>query len=195
MKKKVLSAVLAVAATMSLTTCAFAEEPGATDPGATDATTETLKVEFKVPGKIEGDKLTEAIFGESDYTWADVQSAKFTSDTMFSVQFSTFDGGWYTKGIDTLPKRGDEAKWNTEWDLTAEDLAAFDTTKTNGGYVKLVNEDEKTEFTVNAEVVVKKAAEEDPTNPSTGIALAIAPAGLAVAFVTVAAVVSKKKKG
>ena len=195
MKKKVLSAVLAVAATMSLTTCAFAEEPGATDPGATDATTETLKVEVKVPGKLEGNDLTKAIFDKTDYTWADVQSAKFTSDTLFSVQFSTFDGGWYTKGIDTLPKRGDEAKWNTEWDLTAEDLAAFDTAKDNGGYVKLANEDEKTEFTVNAEVVVKKAAEEDPTNPDTGIALAIAPAGLAVAFVTVAAVVSKKKKG
>lgn len=193
MKKKVLSAVLAVAATMSLTTCAFAEEPGATDPGATDATTETLKVEVKVPGKIAGDDLTKAIFGESGYTWADVQSAKFTSDTMFSVQFSTFDGGWYTKGIDTLPKRGDEAKWNTEWDLTAEDLAAFDTTKTNGGYVKLVNEDEKTEFTVNAEVVVKKAAEEDPTNPSTGIALAIAPVVLAGAAAVVVAVNKKRK--
>lgn len=40
MKKKILSAVLACAATMSLTTCAFAdthasENPGATAPGAT----------------------------------------------------------------------------------------------------------------------------------------------------------------
>lgn len=194
MKKKVLSAVLAVAATMSLTTCAFAEEPGATDPGATDATTETLKVEVKVPGKLEGDDLTKAIFDKTGYTWADVQSAKFTSDTMFSVQFSTFDGGWYTKGIDTLPTRADEDKWNTEWELTAEDIAAFDTTKNGGGYVKLVNQDEETEFTVTAEITIKKkAAEEDPNNPSTGIALAIAPVVLAGAAAVVVAVNKKRK--
>ena len=172
------------------------ETPGTTDPGATDESTDTLTVEIKVPGKLEGDELNKAIFGDTDYTWADVENAKFmgnSSADLFSVQFSTFDGGWYTKGIDTLPTRADEAKWNTEWELTAEDLAAFDTTKNGGGYVKLVNQDEETEFTVTAEITIKKKAADDPTNPSTGIALAIAPVVLAGAAAVVVAVNKKRK--
>ncbi len=178
-------------------TSAETETPGTTDPGATDESTDTFTVEIKVPGKLEGDKLNEAIFGDTDYTWADVENAKFTGNSsadLFSVQFSTFDGGWYTKGIDTLPTRADEDKWNTEWELTAEDIAAFDTTKNGGGYVKLVNQDEETEFTVTAEITIKKkAAEEDPNNPSTGIALAIAPVVLAGAAAVVVAVNKKRK--
>ena len=178
-------------------TSAETETPGTTDPGATDESTDTFTVEIKVPGKLEGDKLNEAIFGDTGYTWADVENAKFTGNSsadLFSVQFSTFDGGWYTKGIDTLPTRADEDKWNTEWELTAEDIAAFDTTKNGGGYVKLVNQDEETEFTVTAEITIKKkAAEEDPNNPSTGIALAIAPVVLAGAAAVVVAVNKKRK--
>ena len=172
------------------------ETPGTTDPGATDESTDTLTVEIKVPGKLEGDELNKAIFGDTGYTWADVENAKFTANAstdVFSVQFSTFDGGWYTKGIDTLPTRADEAKWNTEWELTAEDIAAFDTTKNGGGYVKLVNQDEKTEFTVTAEITIKKKAADDPTNPGTGIALAIAPVVLAGAAAVVVAVNKKRK--
>ena len=178
-------------------TSAETETPGTTDPGATDESTDTLTVEIKVPGKLEGDELNKAIFGDTGYTWADVENAKFTANAstdVFSVQFSTFDGGWYTKGIDTLPTRADEDKWNTEWELTAEDIAAFDTTKNGGGYVKLVNQDEETEFTVTAEITIKKkAAEEDPNNPSTGIALAIAPVVLAGAAAVVVAVNKKRK--
>ena len=175
------------------------ETPGTTDPGATDESTDTLTVEIKVPGKLEGDDLNKAIFGDTDYTWADVTNAKFTSDTTFSLQFSTLEEkagkNWFTMGADEVPAaRGDEAMWNTSWELTENEFAIIDTTKPGGAYVKLYKDDNGTEFTVNAEITIKKkAAEEDPDNAGTGIALAIAPVVLAGAAAVVVAVNKKRK--
>lgn len=201
MKKKILSAALAVAATMSLTT-AFAAEPGDTETpgGSSDAT----KVTIKVPGKIEGADLNKAMFGETGKTWADVEKVTFTSTEAFSVQFSTTaettkDTTWFTMGVDEdkIIARADDAadKFKTSWTLDDKYISLFDTSKDGGAYVKLTNEDEKTEFTVEAEITFKAGGTTTPDNKNTGIALAIAPAGLAVAFVTVAAVMSKKKRG
>ena len=207
MKKKILSAALALAATMSLTTAFAAEDPGATStaPGGSEDANVTT-VTFKVPGKLEGAALTKAVFGETGKNWTNVEKVVFTSESKFSVQFSTTEETtegttWFTMGIDEdkiITRADDDAKWNTTWTLDEKYISLFDTSKDDGAYIKVVNEDEKTEFEVTATITFKADANKDPETPNnkpTGIALAIAPAGLAVAFVTVAAVMSKKKRG
>lgn len=130
-------------------------------------------------------------------SWADVQEIKFTSDKPFALVFSVEKGAvkdkadaeTFTKGVDAY-KALDKAALATEQTLTAEDAAhvAKSTAKT----VTLQTAEGET-ATVKATVKVKVKTTD--TAPNTGIALAIAPAALATAFVTVAAVMSKKKKG
>lgn len=212
MKKKILSAVLACAATMSLTTCAFADAPASADPGATtpgasdekviEATVEIGEIDSK---GLEGDKLNEKIFtGDlKDLTWKDVTSVEFTSDDTFGVQFSVkagaiegdAEGTWFKMGVNELAKAEETGEFRTAWTLGEAELKAIvDAGKPGDGFVKLCTEDGKT-ATVTAKVTAKKAADPVDPNKPTGIALAVAPAALAVAFVSVAAVMSKKKKG
>lgn len=216
MKKKILSAVLACAATMSLATCAFADAPATAAPGETgtpggsetdviEATVDLGEIDSK---GVEGTKLNEMIFtGDlKDLTWKDVTSVEFTSEDLFSVQFSVkagaiegdADADWFTMGVDTLAKADDADKFKTAWTLGEPELKAIVAAEKPGdGFVKVIAEDGKT-AKVTAKVTAKKAAaepEKPGTNPGTGIALAVAPAALAVAFVSVAAVMSKKKKG
>lgn len=130
-------------------------------------------------------------------SWADVQEIKFTSDKPFALVFSVEKGAvkdkadaeTFTKGVDAY-KALDKAALANEQTLTAEDAAhvAKSTAKT----VTLQTAEGET-ATVKATVKVKVKTTD--TAPNTGIALAIAPAALATAFVTVAAVMSKKKKG
>lgn len=213
MKKKILSAVLACAATMSLTTCAFADapataDPGATAPGASDEKVIVATVDLgEIDSKgIEGDKLNEKIFtGDlKDLTWKDVTSVEFTSaDGLFGVQFSVkagaikddAEGTWFKMGVNELAKAEETGEFRSAWTLgEAEIKAIVDAGKPGDGFVKLITEDGNT-ATVTAKVTAKKAAEPVDPNKPTGIALAVAPAALAVAFVSVAAVMSKKKKG
>lgn len=196
MKKKVLSAVLACAATMALTTCAFADAPvGDSDkkPGGSDDKTVVAKVdlgEITAEG-LEGDALNAKLFtGEAEgKTWDDVVSIKFTaSEGTFGVGFKVKAGAvegdaeaeWCQMGKDELAKE-DDIPEAAEWTL---DEATVKAVVDGGSYLKLSSKDGAT---VTATITLKEKA------PVTGIALAIAPAGLAVAFVTVAAVMSKKK--
>lgn len=210
--KKILSAVLACAATMSLATCAFADEapataPGATEeaPGATEDAPVVINVELTV-GKdgIEGAALNDQLLVKDDtkYTWADVEEVSFVSEGLFSVGFSANEEianvKWFTLGVNEVPsvKADEDAEWANSWALDSELIALFDTTKEDGGYVKVAGKEDDTKVT--ATVTIKADAEGkpvDPENKDTGIALAVAPAALAVAFVSVAAVMSKKKKG
>lgn len=213
MKKKILSAVLACAATMSLATCAFADapasaDPGATTPGATDAAETTVEVKLgEITDKgIEGDKLNEKIFAGDlkDKTWKDVTKVEFASKDTFGVEFSVkagaikddAEGTWFKMGVNELAKAEETGEFRTSWTLGEAELKAItDAGKPGDGFVKLITEKGKT-AEVTATVTVKAAAEpDDPTNKPTGIALAVAPAALAFAFVSVAAVMSKKKKG
>lgn len=212
MKKKVLSAVLACAATMALTTCAFADAPASQEPGATDSTTvggsdvtpgdsdKTIEVEVEI-GEItaeglEGDALNAKLFtGDAEgKTWKDVVSVTFKSDDKFGVGFTVKKGAvkgdadaeWFQMGSCELAKALTDDELSTEWTLGEDEIAALNASATPS--VKLAAADGST-ATVTATITLKEKAAD------TGIALAIAPAGLAVAFVTVAAVMSKKKKG
>lgn len=224
--KKILSAVLACAATMSLATCAFAEDAPATAPGATDEPTtpgasDEKPIEFKKEltvgtAGIEGDALNAELLVQDGkkYTWAEVDVVTFESEGLFSVQFSTtpelcgIEGcSWFTMGKDEVPaaKAEEEDKmWANSWSINEDVIKLFDTSKNDGGYVKVAAKEDGT--VVKASVTMKKDAKgtdvkgddsniSGDDNQNTGIALAVAPAGLAVAFVAVAAVMSKKKKG
>lgn len=198
MKKKVLSAVLACAATMALTTCAFADAPATVGdsekPGASDKTivAEVDLGEITAEG-LEGDALNAKLFTDKaeGKTWDDVVSITFAStDGTFGVGFKVKAGAvegdaaaeWCQMGKDELAK-ADDVPEAESWTL---DKAAVKAVVDGGSYLKLSSKDGAT---VTASITLKEKAAD------TGIALAIAPAGLAVAFVTVAAVMSKKKKG
>ncbi len=223
MKKKILSAVLACAATMALSVSAFAAEtatpgdtgtttqPGDTetsstpaDPSEETSTTELVEKTVTVEvGEVGSDgKALEAkdlFTGDAEGAdWENVEEITFTSEDgkfalIFSVEKGAVDGKEdaveFTKGVDNY-KAIDEKALNTTQTLTKED--AGHVAKSDAKKVTLQTKDGET-ATVTATVKVKVPAEEKA--PNTGIALAIAPAALAVSFVTVAAVMSKKKKG
>lgn len=219
--KKILSAVLACAATLSVSAIAFAEPatPGDTDaPGGSVEAPVVIEAELTVgTAGISGTALNEKLLSTADgkkYTWADVECVTFSSDKLFSVSFAADKDKAgvevFTMGKDEIVVGGsgddvvDERAFrdgasdptlNTEWTLTADHIALFDASKANGGDVTLKAQEDGT--VISATVEIKAGAEpaDNPSNEPTGIALAIAPAGLAVAFVTVAAVMSKKKKG
>lgn len=219
MKKKILSAVLACAATMSLATCAFADTP-ATNPGVTgngdsdevkdDVVVATVDLGSIDDKGLEGDKLNAKIFaGDLEgLTWKDVTAADFTSaDNDFSVQFSVkagaidgdAEGIWFVMGENTLTK-ADGDRWGKGWTLGEAELKAIVAAEKPGdGFVKVTAEKDAP-AKVSVKITATKAAKTDDNKPTgenkpTGIALAVAPAALAVAFVSVAAVMSKKKKG
>ncbi len=169
-----------------------------TEESKPTVSTSEVKVEVGEDGVLEGADLTKAVFVDTlaNKTWNDVKTVTFKSEVPFSLGFAVkagavkdkADATWYQKGVDELAKEDlPESAFATEWTLTEEEVAAMiEGSETDT--LKLTTKDGKA-ATITANVTVKETA------PNTGIALAIAPAALATAFVTVAAVMSKKKKG
>ena len=215
--KKILSAVLACTATMALVaTTASATDAGATDPAGSEGVKyEEVEIKSELTlkdGKLElkgADAAKELLTKDGKtYTWADVEEVVFAADKTFSVSFAADKAkagvDVFVLGVDELDdspadvaavegvRAASSSRWATKWTLTDEHIAVFAATPE----IDLASEDGK-ELTVTATATVKVAVDagNDDNNPPTGIALAIAPAGLAVAFVTVAAVMNKKKRG
>lgn len=169
--------------------------------GDTDTSKPIVAIEgstFTVNKVLEGGDANKAIFAENDKTWKDVISVSFKSDVPFALGFKVKKGAvkdnaeadWLQKGMDELNKADlTEDAYAEEWTLSADEIAAMLEADENG-YIQLITKG-GAEATITATMTVK--AEE--SSPNTGVALAIAPAALATAFVTVAAVMSKKKKG
>lgn len=163
-------------------------------PGDTDKTSdsenkqETIDATLKnVDSKdgLSGAELEKQIFGDSGWTWEQVEKIEFTSDKLFSVQYTAADGSTKTLGEQTAARAEDEGIWNTEWTLDTSLLSK------DKPFVKLIAKDGTADIT--AKVYVKKDAQK-PTNTDqkgTGIALAIAPVVLAAGAVIV---ISKKRK-
>ena len=85
-------------------------------------------------------------------------------------------------------------------------IELFDSTKPDGGEMRISAVEGEVEVVATVKMLdgavgtpipteSNDSSEGTTTNPGTGIALAVAPAGLAVAFVAVAAVMNKKKRG
>ena len=171
---------------------------------------------------VEGAALNEKLLVKDGkkYTWSDVESVTFVSDKLFSVAFSTNEElagtTWFTMGLDKVPTaRADEgSQWATSWTIGADELALFDTTQDDNGYVKVIAKEDGTDINVavtlraDADAPADSGNSSDDTNtstpdstdgssnpgnssnPSTGIAIAAAPLALA----GVAAVVATRKK-
>lgn len=240
MKKKILSAVLACAATMTFTTSAFAEE----------APSGVVVAAFTVDTNgISGVALNDMLLVDEDgtrYNWGDVQMAMFQGDGDFALRFaadvSKAGTSLVTVGETEIPEEyAEEVEFEFEVDdtqasddsegegegnvinyvnsgIVGKEFELFDSTKPDGGELTIVAAEGEVNIlamiTLKAGAVGTAPSTDDSTstedsstssddagttapttNPGTGIALAVAPAALAVAFVSVAAVVSKKKKG
>lgn len=157
-------------------------------PGGSEKAQEILDATLKnVDSKngIEGEALDKLLFGDSGWTWGQVEKIEFTSDKLFSVQYTAADGSTKTLGEQTAARAEDEGVWNTEWTLDTSLLSK------DKPFVKLIAKDGTADIT--AKVYIKKDAQK-PTNTDqkgTGIALAIAPVILAAGAVIV---ISKKRK-
>lgn len=178
-------------------------EPSTSTP-AVEEVEFTVELTLGADGKLEGAALNDQLLVKDGVkcTWSQVESIKFTADGAFSVSFyadkSKVAKDIFVLGVDNVPDgRDDDAKWVTEATLTAAHVALFDSAKGENAVV-LEAKDPSTKITADVKVLVEKPAQGNngnTNNPGTGIALAVAPAGLAVAFVTVAAVMNKKKRG
>lgn len=215
--KKILSAVLACAATMSIASFAFAEDAnvgedapaapestvtvGDTDPAGSEVAPITSKITVGKDGlTLKGDALAEAILKNEDGVFAlsDVESIVFTSEAKFKVTLDVkagsvagdADATKFVVDVNELAKADEDAGFATTHTVTADMIAVM----SDENVMSFVGED-GAEIEVTAVVTLKEDAEPTPEQKPTGIALAIAPAGLAVAFVTVAAVMNKKKRG
>ena len=190
-------------------------EPTVSDPSESPATSEPTtsapkveEVEFTATvtlgedGKLEGAALTEQILSKdgAKCTWSQVETIKFSADGAFSLSFyadkTKFSKEIFVFGEDEIPDARDDAdaKWGTEWTITEAHVDLFDPAKGENAVI-LEAKDAGTTITADVKVLVEVPAEQpgNTNNPGTGIALAVAPAGLAVAFVTVAAVMNKKR--
>lgn len=214
--KKILSAVLACAATLSIASFAFAEDAevgdipatnptenvGATDPAGSDVAPIVTKLKVGKDGlTLKGAELAKAILtnGDDVYALKDVESIVLTSEKKFQVTLDVKAGS--VEGDDKATKF--IVDFN-ELAKTDEEVKGLATTHTVTAGMIAVMSDEQVmaivgengeEIEVSATVTLKEGAKPDEKNKPMGIALAIAPAGLAVAFVTVAAVMNKKKRG
>lgn len=186
----------AITFTDSTTSDPTTSEPTSSDPttssavpGDTDkpAEQETLDATLKnVDSKdgLSGASLEKQLFGDSGWTWGQVEKVEFTSDKLFSVQYTAADGSTKTLG-ETAARAENDGIWNTAWTL---DTSLMSKDKPS---VKLIAKDGTADIT--AKVYIKKDAQK-PSNSdqkNTGIALAIAPIVLAASVVIVA---SKKRK-
>ena len=182
------------------------DEPGTSDTEKPDVTETVIKGVDKAKG-VEGDALNEILFGDSGKTWADVEKVEFTSDGLFSLQFSTTNETagttWFTMGKDEVPaaRADDDKQWATSWTITENEMALFDTTKNGGAWVKVIAKDEPVDIKVNVSFKADAPKPDDSSNtetpgnnnPNTGIALAIAPAILAAGAVVVVSTAKKRK--
>lgn len=167
--------------------------PGGTDPvsepdSSTNAPTvleATLKNVDSENG-LSGEQLDKQLFGDSGWTWAQVEKIVFTSDKLFSVQYTAVDGSIKTLGEKPAQRAEDDGIWNTEWTLDTSLMSK------DKSFVKLIAKDGTAD--IKATIYIKKDAAKPSTGSDqadTGIALAIAPIAFAASAVIVA---SKKKK-
>ena len=172
--------------------------PGGTDPatkpGGSDkpAEQEILEVTLKnVDSKngIEGKALDKLLFGDSGWTWDQVEKVEFSSENLFSVQYKSDSGDLVKLGEEVAARAAADGIWNTAWTLNASEMAK------DNKYAKVIAKDGTIDVT--AKVYIKKDAEKPSDGNSgsdqqpTGIALAIAPIVLAASAATV--FVKKKK--
>ena len=158
------------------------------DTGADEDKRETIDATLeKVDSQngLSSEQLEKQIFGDSGWTWGQVEKIEFASDKLFSVQYTAADGTNKTLGEQTDARAAVDGVWNTAW--------TFDTSlmSKDKPFVKLIAKDGTADIT--AKVYIKMNAEK-PSNSDqkpTGIALAIAPVVLAAGAVIM---ISKKRK-
>ena len=166
-----------------------AAKPGGSDKPANQDIIEVTLKNVDSENGIEGEALDKLLFGDSGLTWEQVEKIEFSSDDLFSVQFSTDNGGWRKLGEEVAARADDENIWNTVWTLNTSEMAK------DKKFAKVIAKDGIIDVT--AKVYIKSNAEKPSDGNSgsdqqpTGIALAIAPVVLAA---SAAIVVFKKKK-
>ena len=169
-------------------------EPSADDtppaiPGGSEKAQEILDVTLKnVDGEngIEGAALDELLFGESGWTWDQVEKIEFSSEELFSVQYKDDNGDWVKLGDEAATRAAANGIWNTAWTLDPSEMAK------DNKYAKVIAKEGIVDVT--AKIYIKKGAEKPSSGSDqapTGIALAIAPVVLAAGAVIV---ISKKRK-
>ena len=99
---------------------------------------------------IDGNNLNKILFDEAGQTWAQVDRIIFTSNSLFSVQYTGVDGKTHTLGADE--QRADDGSiWSTEWTLETSRMSR----KKN--YVKLISKDGAAE--IRARIFLKPQGE------------------------------------
>ena len=99
---------------------------------------------------IDGNNLNKILFDETGQTWAQVDCIIFTSNSLFSVQYTGVDGKTHTLGADE--QRADDGSiWSTEWTLETSRMSR----KKN--YVKLISKDGAAE--IRARIFLKPQGE------------------------------------
>lgn len=163
-------------------------------PGDTDKTSdsedkqETIDVTLKnVDSKngIEGEALDKLLFGDSGWTWGQVEKIEFSSEELFSVQYKNDNGDWVKLGDEVAARAAADGIWNTTWTLNTSEMAK------DNKYAKVIAKDGTADITVK--IYINKDAEkpsDGSDQKSTGIALAIAPVVLTASAVIV---ISKKR--
>lgn len=129
--------------------------------------------------------LDERLFGDSGWTWGQVEKIEFSSEELFSVQYKNDNGDWVKLGDEAAARTAADGIWNTAWTLDTSEMAK------DNKYAKVIAKDGTADIT--AKVYIKKDAQK-PVNGDqkpTGVALAIAPVVLAAGAVIV---ISKKRK-
>lgn len=162
--------------------------PGDTGtPGSSDKQ-ETIDATLKnVDSKdgLSGAALEKQLFGDSGWTWEQVEKIEFTSDKLFSVRYTAADGSTKTLGEKAEGRAANDGIWNTAWTLDTSLISK------DKPFVKLIAKDGTADIT--AKVYIKKDAQKpaDSDQKPTGAALAIFPVVLAAGAVIV---ISKKRK-
>lgn len=156
-------------------------------PGDSDKEQEILDVTLKGVDSekgIEGAALDALLFGDSGWTWNEVEKVEFSSEGLFSVSYKAEDGLHTLGEVIATDRATGDSIWNTEWTLDASKMG-------KEKYAKIIAKDGTVDVTVK--VYIKQDAEKPAgaDQVPTGIALAVAPIVLASGFVIVA---SKKRK-
>ena len=158
-------------------------------PGGSEKAQEILDVTLKnvdSENGIEGAALDELLFGESGWTWDQVEKIEFSSEELFSVQYKDDNGDWVKLGDEAATRAAANGIWNTAWTLDPSEMAK------DNKYAKVIAKEGIVDVT--AKIYIKKGAEKPSSGSDqapTGIALAIAPVVLAAGAVIV---ISKKRK-
>lgn len=231
--KKILSAMIAVAAVMSVGTYSFAED---IDNSAEDnavllndeengenGSEESALVSVTAKYTVSSDTAVEDVASNDAllvkdgvrYAWSDVKSVTFSSEKEFSLEFEIADedgknvlGEDVSNEVDIESLNLDASKtYKSKLKLTAEETVEVEVAVVMKDGAKGVSdesepvssveessEESKAESVASESDSVSSVENTNNDNENTGVALAVAPAGLAVAFVAVAAIVSKKKQ-